>query len=219
MTRVSNILKQLQLKLENNLQNNIEHSKSIYGTEYKANQDNNLVTSPYITYKIIPKYKKVTSNYFSSELITNEQDKNTAHEEIPNEKEETNTKFNIDTTDKMDTSSVEDETNTEPDMDTNFLGQQQEKPKTSLELGKIYELKKIYSRLTSIESYLSNDASQEMANIRNFVSQAIELFEVISANFDSYRDKLDEIIIMYYKFILVVYNAVKNYYFSLQKNN
>ena len=115
-----------------------------------------------------------------------------------------------------DENTEDQETLTTSDIET---GESEDDLRDAKNIGKIYELKKIYSRLTSIESYLSNDASQEMANIRNFVSQAIELFEVISANFDSYRDKLDEIIIMYYKFILVVYNAVKNYYFSLQKNN
>ena len=43
-------------------------------------------------------------------------------------------------------------------------------------------------------------------------SKAIELFEVISANFESYENKLDEIIIMYYKFILEVYNNVRDYF-------
>jgi hypothetical protein len=91
-------------------------------------------------------------------------------------------------------------------------GMEQEEPKTSGELGRIYELKKIYARLTSIESYLGNESSQELLEIRNLVSKSIELFEVISANFDSYKDKLDEIIVTYYKFIMEVYTEVKNYF-------
>jgi len=38
-------------------------------------------------------------------------------------------------------------------------GMEQEEPKTAGQLGRIYELKKIYSRLTSIESYLGNESA------------------------------------------------------------
>lgn len=92
------------------------------------------------------------------------------------------------------------------------MGMEPEEVKTAGQLGRIYELKKLYARLTSIESYLSNESSSELLEIRNYVSQAIELFEIISANFDSYKDKLDEIIIIYYKFILEIYNNVQDFY-------
>ena len=88
----------------------------------------------------------------------------------------------------------------------------EEEPKTAGELGRVFELKKIYARLTSIESYLSNESSKTLTEIRSYVSQAIELFEVIASNFDSYKNKLDEIIVMYYKFIMETYEQVKNYY-------
>lgn len=91
-------------------------------------------------------------------------------------------------------------------------GMEPEEPKTAGQLGRIYELKKIYSRLTSIESYLGNESATELLEIRNLVSKAIELFEIVSSNFDSYKDKLDEIIITYYQFIMEVYKEVKNYF-------
>jgi len=114
-----------------------------------------------------------------------------------------------------------DPTMTDPTMGsgmdmTGMMGQEEEE-KTSTELGRIYELKKIYARLTSIEVYLGDESNQELLEIRNYVSQGIELFEVISSNFNSYKDKLDEIIIIYYKFLLEVYVLVKNFY-SKQKN-
>lgn len=101
----------------------------------------------------------------------------------------------------------------------NGLGIGEEEPKTPGELGKIYELKKIYSRLTSMESYLSDESDKELLDIRTVVSQAIELFEVISANIDSYKEKIDEIIIMYYKFLKEVYSQVKDIYKRLAKKN
>ena len=102
-------------------------------------------------------------------------------------------------------------------MDTG-LGAEEEK-KTPGELGKIYELKKIYSRLTSMESYLSDESDKELLEIRIVVSQAIELFEVISANIDSYKDRINDIIIMYYKFLKEVYAQVKDIYKRLAKEN
>jgi len=87
-----------------------------------------------------------------------------------------------------------------------------EEEKTPHELGRVYELKKIYSRLTSIESYLSSEADPELADVRKFVSQSIELFEIVASNIDSYKDKMDEIIISYYKFLKEVYFKIKSYY-------
>lgn len=98
------------------------------------------------------------------------------------------------------------------DMGTAGMPGQEEEQKTSGELGRIYELKKIYSRLTSIESYLANESSKELGEIRLNVSQAIELFEIVSSNFDSYKEKLDEIIVMYYKFIMEAYESVRDFY-------
>lgn len=91
-------------------------------------------------------------------------------------------------------------------------GQEEEEPKTAGEIGRIYELKKIYARLTSIESYLAHESDSELLKIRTVISQAIELFEIISANFDSYKEKLDEIIVLYYKFLTEVYNTVRDHY-------
>jgi len=96
--------------------------------------------------------------------------------------------------------------------DIGGMGGQEEEQKSAGELGRIYELKKIYSRLTSLEGYLANESDPKLLNIRNTVSQAIELFEIISANFDAYKEKLDEIIVTYYKFLQEVYDTVKSIY-------
>jgi len=85
-------------------------------------------------------------------------------------------------------------------------------PRSATELGKIYELKKIYTRLASIESYLATEASVDLQKIRGFVAQAIEMFEIIASNLYAYKDKMDEIIVIYYKFLLEVYDLVRTYY-------
>lgn len=92
------------------------------------------------------------------------------------------------------------------------FGQIEEEPLSKQDLGRTYELKKIYTRLTTIELYLSNESDPELLKIQKSVHQAIKLFEVISANFESYMERIDKIIIMYYKFIDEVYKKVKQHY-------
>ena len=92
-------------------------------------------------------------------------------------------------------------------------------PRSAIELGKIYELKKIYTRLASIESYLATEASEDLQKIRGFVAQAIEMFEIIASNLISYKDRMDEIIVIYYKFLLEVYDLVRTYYKSTSPNS
>jgi hypothetical protein len=92
------------------------------------------------------------------------------------------------------------------------MGGAEEEEKSPHELGRIYELKKIYTRLTSIESYLASEADPELTEIRRYVSQSIELFEILASNIDSYKEKMDDIIISYYKFLKEIYFKIKDYY-------
>jgi DNA-binding ferritin-like protein (Dps family) len=80
------------------------------------------------------------------------------------------------------------------------------------ELGRIYELKKIYSRLTTIEAYLSDSTDQELLKLRTVVAQAIELFEILASNLQSYKDQVDDIIVTFYKFLDEVYSTLSDYY-------
>jgi len=188
--------------------------------------DNDLqgVDTPYTTNIAIPvpKGKKGGSNYlpFESSAIR------AIKEAEEDEKEKVEKEVEVD-----DTPPEPEEMPDDQDMNQNIGGMDQgmnqgmdqgmgmgmgmgteEEPKTAGQLGRIYELKKIYARLTAIELYLASESSKELLQVRGYVSQSIELFEVISANFDSYLEKLDEIIVMFYKFILEVYSIVKDYY-------
>lgn len=112
----------------------------------------------------------------------------------------------------------------DPNMDPNMMGgmggnvdpmtgQPIEDPQ---HLGRIYEIKKIYTRLTSIESYLASESDEILVKIRGYVSQAIQLFEILASNLQTYKDKLDDIIIQYYKFLDTVFDLVKNRYKELK---
>jgi len=91
-------------------------------------------------------------------------------------------------------------------------GMEQEEPLSADEIGRVYELKKIYSRMTSIESYLSGTSDQSLIEVRKNVSKAIDLFEVVITNFSEFKPKVDDIIVNYYKFVEQVYKMVRDYY-------
>jgi hypothetical protein len=95
-----------------------------------------------------------------------------------------------------------------PGMDAG-MGQQD---LSSSEIGRVYELKKIYSRLTSIESYLSSSTDESLLHLRTIVSRAIDLFDLVIINFRQYKEQIDEIIIMFYKFLDITYALLRDYY-------
>ena len=88
----------------------------------------------------------------------------------------------------------------------------QEPQLTSTEIGRLYELKKIYSRLISLESYLSTTTDQSLLELRGKISQAIDLFETVITNFDQYKEEVDEIIITFYKFLKVSFSLLRDYF-------
>lgn len=83
--------------------------------------------------------------------------------------------------------------------------------KTPKEVGRVYELKKIHSRLIAIESFLSTVSDDKIYQLKNFVSKSIDLFNTLISNVDLFKDKLDDIIILYYKFIKQVYKVIQTH--------
>lgn len=199
-----------------------------------TDEDPSAVDVPYITHRPIPepKGKKAGSNYVpfgeAKEKPTDEEQMESAEDmEADVDAVEADAAAGEEDVDAADVA-ADDELGTDVggDMmdgsmgadDMGGMGMEQEEPKSSSEIGRIYELKKIYARLTSIESYLGNESDTELLQIRNHVSQSIELFELVSSNFDSYKEKLDEIIVTYYKFLLEVYESVKKIYAQQAKS-
>jgi hypothetical protein len=104
------------------------------------------------------------------------------------------------------------ETGGEGMSDMGGMGAPEEELKSVKEIGRIYELKKIYARLTSLESFLAHESDEVLLNTRTLISQSIELFYVVASNLESYKENLDEIIVMYYKFLREIYYKVRTYF-------
>lgn len=84
--------------------------------------------------------------------------------------------------------------------------------KTAEQVGKIFELKKIYSRLLAIQSQLSFSSDITLLKLRKFISNAIELFETLISNIDAFQNDIDDIIVMFYEFLEQTYEIMKKYY-------
>lgn len=100
----------------------------------------------------------------------------------------------------------------EPPLDVDQAVGAQKEQLTAKEIGRVFELKKIYSRLAAVEQYLSISIDTNLLELRNRVSQAISLFEIVIDNFDSYKEKVDEIIVTFYKFIKTTYSTLREHY-------
>jgi hypothetical protein len=80
------------------------------------------------------------------------------------------------------------------------------------DIGKIYELTKIYYTLKSLDTFLLRLPDTDIIKMRNLVKDALDLFKVIVDNINSYKDKFEDIIIMYYKFIKRLMLIIEKYY-------
>lgn len=142
----------------------------------------------------------------------NEEEPEEKEEEIPEEKTETISSREKEAATGMEMPGGEELAGME------MPGEEDEGPKTPEEVGQIYELKKVYSRLVAIESYLNTISDETLIKLRNFVSQAIDLFKTLISNIDLFKDKIDQILIMFYKFIDNVYDILRRYY-KIKKEN
>jgi len=110
----------------------------------------------------------------------------------------------------------------DPSMGANIPGMEDvtgmSHPPTAEQVGRIFELKKIYSRLLSIEQYLSFTSDEFLLNLKEYISKAIELFETLIFNLDSFKNKLDDIIVLYYTFVQSVYQLLDKYYKKKEKD-
>lgn len=145
-----------------------------------------------------------------------EEEENTEDTETENEDDEVdNEEDSEQNTEDVSSDDGSDETDSvegsDSDLDTDTSQGMEEEKLSVEEIGRVYELKKIYKRLLSIETYLSNTSDLKLLYIRKTVSKAIEIFDIISSNIEQYIEKIDDIIVLYYRFLLVCYKLIKKY--------
>jgi len=73
--------------------------------------------------------------------------------------------------------------------------------KTAKELGRIYELNKIYTRLYVIHKILSSVSDTKLQNIRDMTSEVFEIYRLVLNNIKSYMGIIDDVILLYYQYL------------------
>jgi hypothetical protein len=103
---------------------------------------------------------------------------------------------------------------------------QPDEPKVELpDIIRKFELKKIHTKLRSIENFLyaNNNFTTEMVRIQKNVNTAIELFNFVVENLSIYRENMDKIIDIFNKFIEQIISMLNKYSKELlkkaEKNN
>jgi len=87
-----------------------------------------------------------------------------------------------------------------------------EAPKSTTTIGRLYLLKKIYCRLSILDNVLLNSADSELKEVTQIVSEAYEIYRVIIENLKCYKEKIDEVITDYYILIRDICNFVENHF-------
>jgi len=92
-----------------------------------------------------------------------------------------------------------------------------EEIKTPTELGRIYELNKIYYRMFTIHKILRNNPDKDLDELKKMTSEAFDIYRLILNNIKSYKDQVDNIILTYYEFIGRLILILKKYYIEKSK--
>lgn len=85
---------------------------------------------------------------------------------------------------------------------------------TPKNLGRLYELNKIYYTLKTLDVFLLKLPEVDVIKLRNVSSEALDIFKVIVDNLQVYVEKemIDDIIISYYKFIKRLMWVIEKFY-------
>lgn len=92
------------------------------------------------------------------------------------------------------------------------FGMDQEEEKTSTEIGRIYEVRKIYHRMEVINNFLKNNPDIKLDPIKKLVGEAYDIFNIVVNNISSFKDKIDDVITQYYKFVEKTLIILEKYY-------
>ena len=79
------------------------------------------------------------------------------------------------------------------------------------EIGRIYELKKLYARLLAILQYLRTSTDPALIALGNKVERVVDLFQLLADNLEKYVDDIDDIIVSLYQFVGTIYKFMAEY--------
>lgn len=88
-----------------------------------------------------------------------------------------------------------------------------EEPLSPEEIGKVYLLLKLHSRLDAMNRILARLPDDKFNDVKLSIAEALELFRVVVSNYDSFKGqdgKLDDIIKKYRSFVADITDKIEN---------
>ena len=77
-------------------------------------------------------------------------------------------------------------------------------------IGRAYKLKDIFEKLFKIKSYLRDCANTDLESLYKDATVAFDMFKLVINNLKIYKEKVDELIVMYYELIKIMLEKIKN---------
>ena len=77
-------------------------------------------------------------------------------------------------------------------------------------VGRAYKLKQIFDYLNTIKCYLRDSTNDDFEKLYKDSNTAFEMFKLLINNLKVYKDKVDDLIIMYYELIKIMTEKIKN---------
>ena len=77
-------------------------------------------------------------------------------------------------------------------------------------IGREYKLKDIFENLTKIRNYLRDTNNIELSKLYKDSDKAFEMYKLVINNLKTYKEKVDDLIIMYYELIKIMLEKIKN---------
>lgn len=89
---------------------------------------------------------------------------------------------------------------------------------TASEIGKVYTIKQLYFKLKGLSKLLEENNDVRLLPLKNKVLKSIDMFQLVINNYETYKEKIDQLIIIFYRFIERT-TKILNKYFELRKRN
>ena len=77
-------------------------------------------------------------------------------------------------------------------------------------IGRAYKLKEIFDKLTRIKNYLRDSNNEQLSKMYKDADKSFEMYKLVINNLKTYKEKVDDLIIMYYELIKIMLEKIKN---------
>ena len=77
-------------------------------------------------------------------------------------------------------------------------------------IGRAFKLKDVFEKLLKIKTYLRDCTNTQLESLYKDSITAFDMFKLVINNLKTYKEKVDELIVMYYELIKIMLEKIKN---------